>query len=331
MRRKSITRYGIILISAFAALSAYAQQQAGPQQPQDFATAFQKAHEACMALLADHALDPLRDKFPWEGQKPTFAQLTDPTRFLPKDRSLADVFVKTTEKCRALQKDAIALLPNQPQQRMEGFYREVDSLNARLYLGKITIGEYNAGVNRIVAEGRKAFFGDVQPDSASKQASAEVGGTKPSLVQPQAATIQQSRQTRLALVIGNSKYQDLPKLKNPANDAGAIVDVLRGLRFDVTLVTDASELSIRRAVRKFADQSDQADLALVYYAGHGAQVNGENYLLPVDMEVPHTEADIELSSLKVDDLVNSIRSTTKIVFLDACRDNPALFKNLASS
>ena len=98
--------------------------------------------------------------------------------------------------------------------------------------------------------------------------------------------------------------------------------------FSVTLVTDASELNIRRAVRKFADQSEKADLALVYYAGHGAQVNGENYLLPIDMEIPRTEADIELSSLKVDDVVNSIRSTTKIVFLDACRDNPALFKNL---
>jgi uncharacterized caspase-like protein len=164
-------------------------------------------------------------------------------------------------------------------------------------------------------------------DGAAKQASAEVVGTKPSLVQSQiqTATI---HQTRLALVIGNSNYTDLPKLKNPANDARAIVDALRDVGFDVTLVTDASETNIRRAIRKFADQSDRADVALVYYAGHGAQVNGENYLLPVDMEIPHTEADIELSSLKVDDLVNSIRSTTKIVFLDACRDNPALFKNL---
>jgi uncharacterized caspase-like protein len=149
-------------------------------------------------------------------------------------------------------------------------------------------------------------------------------------VQPQiqTATIQQPRQTRLALVIGNSNYTDLPKLKNPANDARAVVEALRELGFDVTLVTDASETNIRRAVRKFSDQSGQVDVALVYYAGHGAQVNGENYLLPVDMEIPQTEADIELSSLKVDDLVNSIRSATKIVFLDACRDNPALFKNL---
>jgi hypothetical protein len=330
MLRKSITRYGIILISAFAALPVYAQQQETPQKPQDLAPAFQKAFTACEALWADHALDPLRDKFPHEGHEPTFAMLTDKTRL---SRPLADLLIKAVEKCRALDWDAIALLPEQTRLRIKAYDRQVDSLNAQIYVGKITIGEYNIGINRIVSEGLKELHGDARSESSdvgSKQAHAEVRGTKLSAVQPEAqtATLQQSHQTRLALVIGNSKYKDLPKLKNPANDAGAIVDVLRGLGFGVTLVADASELDIRRAVRKFADQSDQADLALVYYAGHGAQVNGENYLLPVDMEIPHTEADIELSSLKVDDLVNSIRSTTKIVFLDACRDNPALFKNL---
>ena len=85
---------------------------------------------------------------------------------------------------------------------------------------------------------------------------------------------------------------------------------------------------MRREVRKFASESEKADLAFVFYAGHGAQVNGENYVLPVDMEIPRTESDIQLTGLKVDDLVNSIRARTKVVFLDACRDNPVLFKNL---
>jgi len=335
MRGKST----VLVIAAIATLSLCgsinAQQQETTQHPQDFATAFAKAHAACMALLADHALDPLRDKFPWEGQKPTFAMLTDRTRLLPKDRPLADLAIKTIEKCRALQADAIALLPQQTQQRLQSFDREVDSLNAQLYVGKITIGEYNVGLNRILADQSKAFFGDAHAESSDggpKQASTETRGTKQSVVQQQAQSVTSqsaiSHQTRLALVIGNSNYTDLPKLKNPANDAHAVVDALRAVGFDVMLVTDASETNIRRAVRKFSDQSDQADVALVYYAGHGAQVNGENYLLPVDMEIPQTEADIELSSLKLDDLVNSIRSPTKIVFLDACRDNPALFKNL---
>ena len=160
--------------------------------------------------------------------KPTFAMLTDQTRILAKDRPLAALAIKTIEKCRALQVVAIALLPNQTQQRFEGFFREQDSLNAQLYLGKITIGEYNVGINRIATEGRKALFGDVHPESgdASKQASAEAGGIKPSLVQPQAQTppIQQFHQTRVALVIGNSNYKDLSRLTNPANDAPAILE-----------------------------------------------------------------------------------------------------------
>jgi uncharacterized caspase-like protein len=69
---------------------------------------------------------------------------------------------------------------------------------------------------------------------------------------------------------GNSKYVDLPKLTNPTNDARAVADTLRDLGFETTVVTDASEQGIRRAVRKLAEQSGQADLALVYYVGHGA-------------------------------------------------------------
>jgi hypothetical protein len=88
------------------------------------------------------------------------------------------------------------------------------------------------------------------------------------------------RQVRLALVVGNSSYSGLPKLANPANDAQAIADKLRGIAFRTTLVLDASEQDLRREVRKFASESADADIALVFYAGHGAQVNGENYLLP---------------------------------------------------
>jgi uncharacterized caspase-like protein len=98
--------------------------------------------------------------------------------------------------------------------------------------------------------------------------------------------------------------------------------------FNTKLILDASEQDVRREVRKFANESNKSDVAVVFYAGHGAQVNGDNYVLPVDIEIAHTESDIQLTGLKVDDLVNSIRANTKIVFLDACRDNPALFKNL---
>jgi uncharacterized caspase-like protein len=75
------------------------------------------------------------------------------------------------------------------------------------------------------------------------------------------------------------------------------------------LVLDASEQDMRREVRKFANDSAHADIALVFYAGHGAQVGGENLLLPIDTEIPRTEADIQLTGLKVEqDLVNNIHS-----------------------
>jgi hypothetical protein len=133
---------------------------------------------------------------------------------------------------------------------------------------------------------------------------------------------------RTALVIGNATYDELGVLPNASADAKAIAGALKELGYETQLVIDAGDASLRKEVRKFAASSDNAKIALVYYAGHGAQVNGENYLLPVDIGVPQHDSDIQLAGLKVDDLVNSIRSETKVVFLDACRDNPSLFKNL---
>ena len=145
---------------------------------------------------------------------------------------------------------------------------------------------------------------------------------------PSAPTIERFHDVRIALVIGNSDYANLPKLSNPANDARSIAEVLEKMGYRTKLLLDASDQSIRSEVRKFASKSSKANVAIVYYAGHGAQLNGNNYLLPTDIEIPRTEADIQFAGLKVDDLVNSIGSNTKIVFLDACRDNPALFKNI---
>jgi Caspase domain/PDZ domain len=133
---------------------------------------------------------------------------------------------------------------------------------------------------------------------------------------------------RIALVIGESRYLNLPKLINPESDARSIAETLQKMGYDTRLLLDAPEDGIRKEIRKFASESSKAEVAIVFYAGHGAQLNGNNYLLPIDIDVPRTEADIQFAGLKVDDLINSIGANTKIVFLDACRDNPALFKNL---
>jgi hypothetical protein len=136
-------------------------------------------------------------------------------------------------------------------------------------------------------------------------------------------------QDRIALVIGNSKYQELGVLNNTINDAKAIENSLKKIGYKTTTIFDASESVARRGIKKFAAESESALVTVVYYAGHGAQINGENYLLPIDLETPKRESDIQLSAIKVDDIVNSIKSKIKVVFLDACRDNPVLAKNLA--
>lgn len=135
--------------------------------------------------------------------------------------------------------------------------------------------------------------------------------------------------SHVALIIGNSNYQNLGALKNTPNDAKTIESRLAGLGYKTKLVFDLTEAQTRREIKNFAAESENSSVALVFYAGHGAQVSGENYLLPVDMEIPKRESDIQLSALKVDDILNSIQSKVKVVFLDACRDNPALIKSLS--
>ncbi len=135
---------------------------------------------------------------------------------------------------------------------------------------------------------------------------------------------------RSALVIGNSKYANLGSLDNTINDAKGFEKNLKDLGYKTKLVLDADEVTLRKAIKGFAVESSTSSIAVVFYAGHGAQINGENYLLPVDIEIPKRESDIQFSSIKVDDVINSLKSKSKVIFLDACRDNPALIKSLSN-
>ncbi len=86
----------------------------------------------------------------------------------------------------------------------------------------------------------------------------------------------------MALVLGNSKYQAVPVLDNPSNDAADLAQALRGVGFEVIEQRDATREAMAKAVRDFSERLRGADVALFFYAGHGLQMNGENYLLPVD-------------------------------------------------
>jgi uncharacterized caspase-like protein len=217
---------------------------------------------------------------------------------------------------------------------MLALVQKFDELNNRLYLGKITIGEFNVKRLALLRESASIFASvNAEPTNSTVEKSKPLEkavsvAAQPPSVRETATLASANHEVRIALVIGQSNYVNLPKLINPASDARSIAEAFQRLGYNTKLVLDTSEDGIRKEFRKFASDSSRADVAVLFYAGHGAQLNGSNYLLPVDVDIPRTEADIQFSGLKVDDLVNGIGSNTKIVFLDACRDNPALFKNI---
>ncbi len=132
---------------------------------------------------------------------------------------------------------------------------------------------------------------------------------------------------RLALVIGNSDYQDVVALPNPAKDAEAMDGFLRKAGFDVTPANNLTQNQMRRDLRDFADKVAAAGpdaVALVYYAGHGVQIDGENYLIPVDASIKR-EADVPMAGVRLNDVMNimsTVPTKTLMVILDACRNNP---------
>jgi uncharacterized caspase-like protein len=133
-----------------------------------------------------------------------------------------------------------------------------------------------------------------------------------------------SAEKRVALVIGNSGYQNVARLGNPANDASAMTEILKGAGFDlVESRRDLNTSEMRRALRDFSDKARDADVAVVYYAGHGIEVDGANYLIPVDA-VLERDIDIYDEAFALDRILVTIEPAKqlRLVILDACRDNP---------
>ena len=128
---------------------------------------------------------------------------------------------------------------------------------------------------------------------------------------------------RVALVVGNSAYQVAPALRNPGNDAAAMIAKLRGLGFEVFEAIDADKVSLGTQLKAFGRATQNADVALFFYAGHGIQVDGQNYLVPTDAHVQFEE-EIPLELLSLNTVLRQMERGSKIniVFLDACRDNP---------
>ena len=129
---------------------------------------------------------------------------------------------------------------------------------------------------------------------------------------------------RVALVLGNSAYRNVAPLANPVNDSARIAATLKEAGFDVVdSRRDLPAAETRRALRDFADRARDADIAVVYYAGHGIEVDGGNYLIPVDARLER-DTDIYDEGLSLDRILIAIEPAKKLrlVILDACRDNP---------
>ncbi|WP_448952676.1 caspase family protein [Labrys neptuniae] len=130
--------------------------------------------------------------------------------------------------------------------------------------------------------------------------------------------------TKAALVIGNSAYRSVTALVNPANDANDMAAALGRIGYAVTLVKDGDLQAMNDGLRAFLRDADHADSVVVFYSGHGVQVKGRNYLIPISAKITD-ELDLDTQALSLDkllELVDSAAPKVKIVILDSCRDNP---------
>jgi uncharacterized caspase-like protein len=127
-----------------------------------------------------------------------------------------------------------------------------------------------------------------------------------------------------ALVIGNSDYPDGNHLKNPVNDAADLSAKLKSYGFDVTIALDCSAKEMDKHLKAFRTLLETNEVALFFFAGHGMQIDGTNYLLAIDTDV-ETEDDAKHSSLSLDKVLDAMaksKAATRIIILDACRSNP---------
>jgi len=165
------------------------------------------------------------------------------------------------------------------------------------------------------------------PPEIEKESPTSPETFKPNASQSQSAEVLPgliaSSERRIALVIGNSTYSSGP-LKNPVNDATDMAAILKKLGFTVTLKRNASLQEMDEAVETFGSQLKRGGVGLFYYAGHGVQINGTNYLLPIGAKI-NKEADVKYQAVDANKILDEMATANNglnIVMLDACRDNP---------
>jgi tetratricopeptide (TPR) repeat protein len=165
----------------------------------------------------------------------------------------------------------------------------------------------------------------------AKQASQPQGGT-PQSSAPGSPALPAGGAARVALVIGNGNYRAAGALPNPKNDADAVGRALNAVGFQVVLANDLSREQFASLLKDFSAMADNAEWAVIYYAGHGIELGGNNYLVPVDARFV-SDRDVSLEAVTLEQVVQSVEGASKLrlVILDACRDNPFSQKMIRSS
>ena len=226
---------------------------------------------------------------------------------------------------------------------------ELNPKYARGYTNRGLIFEARGELGPALADLRTALSLDPKFLTAGKEAAEGVqriaqklaaAGVKPETVTPPISTpvvtpLPADTGRRVALVIGNGAYRHATPLPNPGNDAADIAQALRELGFDVIEGHDLDWAGIRAKVKEFDRKLDNATLALFFYAGHGVQVDGRNYLVPVDAKLERAGT-LDQDAFDLLSVLRPMEAEKRInlVFLDACRDNPftrSLARSLGAS
>lgn len=170
--------------------------------------------------------------------------------------------------------------------------------------------------------GREAAAGIARIEQKIAAANTKVAAA-PSSAPVASAAITTPVGRRVALVIGNSNYRYATQLANPANDAADIARALSKLGFDVVEGRDLDKRAMEDKIREFGRKLERADLALLYYAGHGMQVAGKNYLVPIDAKLERP-GDLSFDTIEASQILAQMEAEKRVnlIFLDACRDNP---------
>jgi tetratricopeptide (TPR) repeat protein len=185
-----------------------------------------------------------------------------------------------------------------------------------------------AGESLETARARLAAFDSGVPQPTIKTAPTRVTSltsipTSDAAV-PAATPASATQGRRVALIIGNSGYKNVTALPNPNHDADVMAASLRATGFEsVTVANDATRETLIDALRTFANEAEKADWAVVYYSGHGMEVNGSNYLIPVEAKIA-SDRDVQFEAIPLDQVMASVEGAKKLklVLLDACRNNP---------